>query len=76
MNQSEKTRLRQAAEQAMWFTALIVGILGIAGIISCRSYHLFWHPEWTEAQSLIKLWHFYGASFSCLIFSAGFFWKT
>ena len=38
---------------------LLTGAAGVGFIAVARVYHLFVHPEWTEAQSLIKLWPMY-----------------
>lgn len=40
--------------------AYILAILAGIVIGGARVYQVFWHPEWTEAQSLLNLWPWYG----------------
>jgi len=54
---------------------LVLGSIGLLLIVVCRVYHLFWHPEWTEAQSLLNLYPFYGLALCLLCFSSGWFWR-
>ncbi len=55
----------------MLLRAAIFGTAGFGGLIACRLYHLLIHPEWTEAESLLALWPFYGCSFLLAMFSSG-----
>ena len=52
------------------------GIVGILIILACRGYHLFWHPDWTEAQSIVALWPHYALGASLVLFSSGWCWKS
>jgi hypothetical protein len=54
----------------------IAGVIGVVIIAACRIYHIGWHPEWTEAQSLLALWRFYALGVSLIMFSYGWMWRA
>ena len=35
---------------------ILISIASGVVIVATRLYHLLFHPEWTEAQSLLHLW--------------------
>jgi len=53
-----------------------IGGAGFGGIVACQVYHLMVHPEWTEAESLLALWPFYGLSLCIGMFAFGWAWRA
>jgi hypothetical protein len=50
-----------------------VFVAGVVGVVGCRAYHIGWHPEWTEAQSLRDLWMIYLFAITCVVFGVLWF---
>jgi integral membrane sensor domain MASE1 len=57
------------ATEAGHMRGLSITLAGAAAAIAIvgRTYHIVWHPEWTEPQALTELWMVWTLTVSCAI---------
>ncbi len=71
----ERRCLRSELSALFSFISAAVGVIGGLIIAACRLYQVAYHPEWTEAQSLIAMWKFYALGAGLIMFASGWVWR-
>ena len=46
-------------KQAKTLIAISLLVTGFCILLCSIPYQIFWHPEWTQSQTLLELWPFY-----------------